>query len=153
LEREIARIKARLSAPGTTDDPRSKDAATNTYLPALVARLGGLHQVLAQFEGPNAPNPPVNLQGLRIGDVLLLGSGLELYHAVGRAVTAGWPGREPWVISLTGGIGYAAGHSTGALADYTADFVPLIIGETPFRNIARDLPRALRRHARELPHA
>mgnify|MGYP003636438183 CR=1 FL=1 len=153
LEREIAQIEKRLAAPGTTDDPRAQDVASNTSLPALAVRLGGLRQVLAGFDGDTAPNPAINLQGLRIGDVLLLGSGLELYHAVGQAITAGLPGREPWVVSLAGGIGYAADHSAGALADYAADFVPLIIGETPFRHIARDLPKALRRHARALQRA
>lgn len=153
LEREITRIEQRLAESGTTDNPRIRDSATNTYLPALVVRLGGLRQVLAQFDGDTAPNPPINLQGLRLGDVLLLGCGLELYHGVGQAVVANWPGREPWVVSLAGGIGYAADHSAGALADYAADFVPLIIGETPFKAIARDLPKALRRHGQALRRA
>jgi hypothetical protein len=149
VRRRIAELENIFSKPGVTD-------ITSVGTPPLqtnglnMARLEGLRVVLAGFKGAKAPNPPVAVQGLRIGPVALLGVGLEVFHSVQAPVLCGSPHPHTWVVSLVGGAGYAPDRAACAKQGYTDDLVPLIVGERPYAKIYAELPRELIRLARAL---
>src|SRR6185503_11508080 len=92
-------------------------------------------QILAQFRGKTAPNAPVNVQGLRIGPMALLGVGLEVFHSLQAPILQGSPYPHTWLVSLVGGIGYAPDARACAKKGYTDDLVPAIVGERPYAKI------------------
>ena len=93
-----------------------------------------------QFQGERAPNPPVTVHGVKLGPLVLLGCGLELYHSLQAVILEGAPQAENWVVSLVGGMGYAPDEAAHQRAGYAGDFVPLISGEIPFDDIQNELP-------------
>ncbi|MCC6414748.1 MAG: neutral/alkaline non-lysosomal ceramidase N-terminal domain-containing protein [Opitutaceae bacterium] len=149
VRRRIAELEKGFAAPGVTDD-------TKVGVPPLrtnglnMARLEGFRAVLAGFKGAQGPNPPVRVQGLRIGPVVLLGVGLEVFHSLQAPIVRGSPHAHTWVVSLTGGMGYAPDARASAKQGYTDELVPLIVGERPFAKIHAEVPRALIKLAREL---
>ena len=149
IEQRIAALEKRFSAPGLTDSTTVGKPPLHTSGMEMV-RLQGLRSVLAQFHGNRAPNPPVPLQGLRIGPVALLGCGLEVYHSLQAGIMAGSPHPHTWVVSLVGGKGYAPDAAAQKRAGYSYEFVPLILGELPYRRVHAELPRALIKLARDL---
>jgi hypothetical protein len=153
VQEEITHLDRCLTRFGREGPRRDLEPETGLTRAQLRVRLAGLRLLLRTWRRPTPPNPAVNLQGLRIGPLRLLGCGLEIFHAVGQAITAGTT--EPtWVVSLVGGLGYApdaaARGRRGRMGAYTRDFVPLLQGQLPFAAIDRDLPQTLRRLAREL---
>lgn len=149
VRRRIAELEKIFAAPGVTD-------ITSVGVPPLqtnglnMARLEGLRAVLAGFKGAKGPNPPVAVQGLRLGPVVLLGVGLEVFHSLQAPVLQGSPHPHTWVVSLMGGAGYAPDKAACAKKGYTDDLVPLIVGERPYAKIYEELPRELVKLAREL---
>ncbi len=149
VKRRIAELEAIFAASGVTDDPRAGEPPLQTN-GLHMARLQGLRAVLGGFEGTKPPNPPVSLQGLRIGPVALLGVGLEVFHSLQAPIVKGSPHPHTWVVSLAGGVGYAPDAAAGAKQGYTDDLVPLVVGERPFARIHAELPRELVKLARDL---
>jgi len=147
--RRIAQLEKIFAAPGVTDITRVGTPPLNTN-GLHMARLAGLRVVLAGFKGARAPNPLVNVQGLRIGPVALLGVGLEVFHSLQAPVLRESPHPHTWVVSLAGGAGYAPDKAAHAKKGYTDELVPLLGGEIPFARIHNELPRELIRLAREL---
>jgi hypothetical protein len=147
--RRIAQLEKIFAAPGITDVTLVGTPPLNTN-GMHMARLAGLRVVLAGFKGTRAPNPKVNVQGLRIGPVALLGVGLEVFHSLQAPVLRGSPHGHTWVVSLAGGAGYAPDKRAQAKKGYTDELVPLLGGEVPFARIYDQLPRELIRLAREL---
>lgn len=149
VRRRIAELEKGFAAPGVTDD-------TKVGVPPLhtnglnMARLEGLRAVLAGFKGARGPNPPVRVQGLRIGPVALLGVGLEVFHSLQAPIVRGSPHEHTWVVSLTGGMGYAPDERACAKQGYTDELVPLIVGERPYAKIYAEVPRELIKLARDL---
>jgi len=149
VQKRIAQLEAIFKTPGVTD-------ITNVGQPPLetnglnMARLEGLRVVLAGFKGKKGPNPPVAVQGLRIGPVALLGVGLEVFHSLQAPVLKNSPHEHTWVVSLVGGAGYAPDKAACAKKGYTDDLVPLIVGERPYAKIYDEVPRELIKLAREL---
>lgn len=149
VEARIAEIEQIFAAPGVTD-------ATQVGQPPLhtnglyMSRLEGLRSLLADYIGKKPPKKKVNVQGLRIGPVALLGCGLEIFHALQAPIMAGSPHAHTWVVSLVGGIGYAPDEPASKRSGYTDEFVPIMVGELPFKQVHKDLPRALVKMAREL---
>lgn len=150
VDQRIAQLRALFARPGVTDLPHTGGEPPLLTLGMERARLEGLRAVRRQFRGPSAPNPAVTLHGLRIGPVVLLGCGLELYHRLQAPIMADSPHEHTWVVSLVGGMGYAPDRAGRDRAGYSADFVPLIGGEIPFADIHHELPQALGRLARGL---
>jgi hypothetical protein len=152
VQRRIAKLENIFSAPGITD-------ITSVGKPPLetnglnMARLEGLRVVLAGFKRGKGPNPPVAVQGLRIGPVALLGVGLEVFHSLQAPVLAGSPHTHTWVVSLVGGAGYAPDKAACAKRGYSGDLVPLVTGERPFAKIYKEVPRELIKLARDLARA
>lgn len=115
-----------------------------------MARLQGLRSLQATWRGARGPNPPVWTQGIRIGDAVLLGFRLEMYHSLKAPIVAASPHRHTWLVSLVGGTGYAPDAAAQNRAGYSDDFVPLMSRELPFRRVHEELPRALIKLAQEL---
>jgi hypothetical protein len=152
VRRRIAKLEKIFKAPGVTDltlvgKPPLETNGIN------MARLEGLRAVLAEFKGGKGPNPPVAVQGLRIGPVALLGVGLEVFHSLQAPVLAKSQHTHTWVVSLVGGAGYAPDKAACAKKGYSDDFVPLVAGERPFTKIHDEVPRELIKLARDLEQA
>jgi len=149
VQKRIAELEKLLSAPGITD-------ITSVGKPPLqtnglnMARLEGLRVVLTGFKGAKGPNPPVAVQGLRIGPVLLVGVGLEVFHSLQAPVLKGSPHAHTWVVSLMSGAGYAPDKAACAKKGYTDDLVPLVVGEMPYAKIYEEVPRELIKIAKAL---
>ena len=149
LQRRIAELEKAFAAPGITDDTKVGVPPLQTNGLNMV-RLEGLRNVVAGFRGARAPNPPVSVHGLRIGPVALLGVGLEVFHSLQAPILQGSPHPHTWVVSLSGGIGYAPDARACAQKGYTDDLVPAIVGERPYAKIYEEVPRELIKLAREL---
>uniref|UniRef100_UPI00404A9A7B neutral/alkaline non-lysosomal ceramidase N-terminal domain-containing protein n=1 Tax=Cephaloticoccus sp. TaxID=1985742 RepID=UPI00404A9A7B len=147
--KRIKELEKIFSQPGITD-------ITNVGVPPLqtnglnMARLEGFRAVLAGYKGAKGPNPPVRVQGLRIGPVVLLGVGLEVFHSLQAPILKGSPHPHTWLVSLTGGVGYAPDKVACAKKGYTDDLVPLIVGELPYAKIYEEVPHELVKLARDL---
>lgn len=149
VQRRIAELEKLFATPGVTDDTKVGKPPLQTNGLNRV-RLEGLRTVLAGFNGSAGPNPPVNVQGLRIGPVALLGVGLEVFHSLQAPVLQGSPHPHTWLVSLVGGIGYAPDARACAKKGYTDDLVPAIVGERPYAKIYAEVPRELIKLAGEL---
>ena len=149
IRKRIAGLEKIFSAPGVTDITTVGEKPLQTNGLNMV-RLEGLRLVLSKFQGNRGPNPPVTVHGLRIGPVALLGAGLEVFHSLQAPVVQASVHPHTWVVSLTGGIGYAPDARACAKAGYTDDLVPAIVGEVPYAKIFEELPRALVKLARQL---
>jgi hypothetical protein len=144
--RELEKIFA---APGVTDITTVGQPPLQTNGLHMV-RLQGFRALLAGYKGRKGPNPPVSVQGLRIGPVALLGVGLEVFHSLQAPILEGSPHPHTWVVSLSGGVGYAPDARACAKKGYTDDLVPLIVAERPYAKIYAELPRELVKLARKL---
>ncbi|MCF7687070.1 MAG: neutral/alkaline non-lysosomal ceramidase N-terminal domain-containing protein [Cephaloticoccus sp.] len=149
VQKRIKELEKLFSAPGITDDTKVGTPPLQTN-GLNMARLEGLRRVLAGFQGSQGPNPPVAVQGLRLGPVALLGVGLEVFHSLQAPVLQHSPHPHTWVVSLVGGAGYAPDQAACAKQGYTDDLVPLIVGERPYAKIYEEVPRELIKLARAL---
>lgn len=150
VERRIADLEKIFTDPQITDDPFTGGSPPLLHNGMEMARLQGLRKVLAGFRGEKAPNPSVCLHGLRLGPLVILGGGLEAYHALQEPVIKGSPHAHTWLVSLVGGNGYAPDQAAHIRQGYSGDFVPLICGELPYAKVYLELPRALVKLAKAL---
>jgi len=150
IERRIQKLQKIFSAPGITDHPHQGGEPPLLTNGMELARLEGLRSVWMQFQGDQQPNPPVTLHGVKLGSLVLLGCGLELYHSLQSKIVEQANHDQVWVVSLVGGMGYAPDEAAQQKSGYSGDFVPLICGEIPFDEIYRELPDAMIRLASEL---
>lgn len=147
--RRMAQLEGIFAAPGITDITSVGTPPLNTN-GLHMARLDGLRTVLSGFKGAKAPNPSVSVHGLRIGPVVLLGVGLEVFHSLQMPVLHGSSHPHTWIVSLAGGAGYAPDRRAHSKKGYTDELVPLLGGEIPFARIYNELPRELIRLSRAL---
>lgn len=150
VERRVRQLEREFQKPGQTDQPFVAGENPLTTRGMQRVRLEGLRGLLGSRRGARLPNPPVNLHALRVGPVVLLGFGLELYHSLQAAVVAASPHEHTWLVSLVGGMGYAPDAAARKRAGYAADFIPLAVGELPFARIDDELPAALIRLANRM---
>ncbi len=150
VERRIADLEKIFTNPQMTDDPFAGGSPPLLHNGMEMARLEGLRRVLSEFRGDKAPNPSVCLHGLRLGPVVILGGGLEAYHALQAPVVKASPHDHTWLVSLVGGHGYAPDKAAHLRQGYSGDFVPLICGELPYAKVYAELPRALVKLAKAL---
>ena len=150
IERRIKKLEALFATDGISDFPHNRDRSALFTHGMEMARLKGLQKILVDCRGDRVPNPPVTLHGLKLGPIVLMGFGLELYQSLGKAILAERTDEKICLVSLVGGMGYAPDTAAQKRAGYAADFVPLICGEIPFAKIHRELPPALVRTIRRL---
>jgi hypothetical protein len=139
----LAEQEAKLQAPGATDSNRELRMAT-VYAVAL-------RGILAAMEAGRPVEPSTEVQGLRIGPLLLLGSPFETFQAIKRDVQAQAGVPRTLVLSFCNdSVGYAVDRTTAARGGYAADMVPLICGSLPFADVHTELVAALLDLARML---
>lgn len=148
--RRVAELEKIFAVEGVTDFPHTGGLPPLHTRGMEMARLQGLRALLGEWRGRAAPNPPVRVHGLRIGPVVLLGCGLEVYQSLQAEILKNSPRAPSWVVSLVGGNGYAPDAAAQRRAGYSDDFVPLMMGELPYARVDLELARAMKRLAREL---
>jgi hypothetical protein len=136
LRQMLAEKQAALRAPGATDADRQ--------LRMEAVYLIAIQRMLARLEAGESLSPPVELQGIRIGPVALLGSPFETFQAIKNDVKARARSPVPLVMGLVNdSVGYATDHTTAARGGYAADMVPMICGSLPFANAHQELLEGL----------
>lgn len=130
-------------APGASDtDHAVRMAAVNAL---------ALRQWIAAAGSGRAEPPPAELQGFRIGPILLLASPFETFQAIKNDVRARTGAPVTLVMGCTNDtLGYAPDRAAAARGGYAADIVPLIVGTRPFARIHDELVEQLLALAAEL---
>jgi hypothetical protein len=89
------------------------------------------------------PRVGVELQGVRIGPIALLGSPFETFRAIKNDVVAAARSPVPLVMSfVNGSIGYAVDREIAAKGGYAIDLTPFIHARLPFADIHDELVQA-----------
>ncbi len=132
-----------MHAPDASDSDRNVRMATVNAL--------ALRQWIAAAEAGKVEAPPTEVQGFRVGPILLLASPFETFQAIKNDVKARAGPSVTLVLGCTNGaLGYAPDHTAAARGGYAADVVPLIVGTLPFACIHDELLEALLSLAGEL---
>jgi hypothetical protein len=132
LQQQLAAAEAILQAPGASD-------ADGDVRMAAVKALA-YRRLLRQMSHGEDLSPPTELQGLRLGPIVLLGTPLEVFQAIKNEVRAAARSAAVMLLGLTNdGLGYAPDRPTAARGGYAADVVPLILGQLPFAAIHDEL--------------
>ena len=127
-----------LHAPGANDTDRNVRMAT---VKALLFR-----QWIAAAEAGKGKltAPPTEIQGFRVGPMLLLASPFETFQAIKNDVKARTGVPVTLVLGCTNDtLGYAPDRTAAARGGYAADLVPLIVGTLPFARIHDELVEQL----------
>jgi hypothetical protein len=136
LRQLLAEKQAALRVPGATD----ADRALRMEAVYLVA----VQRMLARLEAGEDLSPPLELHGIRIGPVALLGSPFEMFQAIKNDITARTRSPVPLVMGLVNdSVGYAPDRTAAARGGYAADTVPMICGSLPFANAHQELVEGL----------
>jgi hypothetical protein len=112
LERKRKALDALIAKLGSAvpeTDPRLVKARVDElYARLLVLRVG---QQAGKGSGTEAPKHiPVEIQGVRIGETVLIGVPVELFVEIGLSVKAASPWKRTWVLGYTNGsMGLPAG--------------------------------------------
>lgn len=105
----------------------------------------GFRKELERIDAGDPYETPVEVQALRLGDVVLVGAPFEIYHGYKRRVQAAFDG-PTLVLSLCGGdYGYAPERPYYSRQNnYAAAVAPYITGERPFtEGLEDDLVQAM----------
>lgn len=151
-----ARLQAPFSRkPWTTEHMRAllaeqerviDDAArgdSDRELRMATVRAVALRRMISEAEAGRSLNAPVEMQGLRIGPLMLLASPFETFQAIKNDVRARAGAPVTLVMSTTNDSrGYAPDRTAFARGGYAADTVPLILGELPLAAPHDDLVNA-----------
>ncbi len=132
LRAMLAEQEARLHSPAAHDgDYHVRMAAVNAL---------ALREWIAAAESGRAEAPPVEIQGFRVGPILLLASPFETFQAIKNDVRARTGIPLTLVMGCTNDtLGYAPDRAAAARGGYAADVVPLIVGTRPFARIHDEL--------------
>ena len=110
-----------------------------------------IRERIAGLEAGEPVDRPVELQGLRLGPIALLGAPLEIFQAIKNDVVARAAGPVTLVTSFANdSIGYAPDQAAAERGGYAADMVPFIAGTLPYANAHEELVEALLRVDAEL---
>jgi hypothetical protein len=131
VEARIATLEESLHQPGITDDPiQGEDPMERTGM--KMVRLAGLRKILRRMDRGEDLNPPVELSGVRIGPLRLLGSPFEVFQQTKIDIRSVFPDLPVAVLSLVNGAeGYAPDPTIFEQQGYAAEFVPLMKGDIP----------------------
>lgn len=136
LQNALAKEEAVLYKSGASDED------SEVRMAAICANA--IRKRIAMMEAGEPTSTPVELQGLRLGPVSLLGSPLEIFQAIKNEVKSNAKSDVALVLGLTNGdVGYAPDKTMAAKGGYAADMVPIIVGEFPFKDIHTELVREL----------
>jgi len=120
------------------------DGETDIEVRMATVRALALRGLIAALDAGESLAPPIELHGLRIGPVALLGAPLEVFQAIKNDVVRRAASPIPLVMGLTGGnLGYAPDKTAATRGGYAADVVPMICGALPFASIHEEIVPAL----------
>ena len=111
-------LSAKLGSAVPETDPRLVKARVDElYARFLVLRVG---QQAGKGSGTEAPKHiPVEIQGVRIGETVLIGVPVELFVEIGLSVKAASPWKRTWVLGYTNGsMGYLPSREAYAEGGY-----------------------------------
>jgi hypothetical protein len=134
----LAEQEAILQAPGASDTDEKVCMATVHALSLrqwIAAAKAGAGKVTA---------PSTEIQGFRVGPMLLLASPFETFQAIKNDIKARTGVPLTLVLGCTNDtLGYAPDRTAAARGGYAADVVPLIVGTLPFSCIHDELVEQL----------
>lgn len=123
------------------DDSARTDA--DRELRMATVRAVSLRRMIADAEAGRTLTKPIEMQGFRIGPILLLASPFETFQEIKNDVRARAGAPVTLVMSTTNDSrGYAPDRATAARGGYAADLVPLILGDLPLAAPHDDLVNA-----------
>ncbi len=139
----VADVKAILAEQqAIIDQPDRTDRDHDLRMATVYAFA--LRKIVATLEAGGDVAPPTEVQGFRIGPLLLLASPFETYQAIKNDVRAGTGVPLTLVLGVTNdAVGYAPDRATAAVGGYAVDRVPMIIGTLPYARIHDELVEAL----------
>jgi hypothetical protein len=118
--------------------PGASDAAYEVRLAAVY--IQSIRQMLVAMDAGKNYTPAIELQGLRIGPLSLLGAPFEIFQAIKNDVVKDARSKVPLVMGLTNGCcGYAPDRTVAARGGYAAQMVPIMIGYLPYVKIHDEL--------------
>jgi hypothetical protein len=113
--------------------------------------IQSIRSMLAEMDAGKNMAPPVEVQGVRIGEISLLASPFETFQAIKNDVVKGSSAKVPLVMGLTNDLwGYAPDRTVAARGGYAAEMVPVMLGRLPYAKIHDELVRHLLTVDREL---
>lgn len=132
----LAEQEAITQAPGASDEDAQVRMAT-VYAQA--------YRRLLQLMDEGKPlSGPVELQGIRLGSVALLGCPFEVMQTIKNEVRLKARAPLPLVMGITNDLlGYAPDRTAARRGGYAADTVPLMLGILPFANLHDELVTGL----------
>jgi hypothetical protein len=131
LEKEAA-LKASL-------DDQDREFRMNTVYATALRRM------ILRCDSQQDISPPIELHGLRIGPIALLGSPFEVFHAIKNEVVAESPHAIPLVMGFCNdATGYATDRAVAARGGYAQDIVPMMNAEWPYADVHADLAAGLK---------
>ncbi|RKX35148.1 MAG: hypothetical protein DRP71_04540 [Verrucomicrobia bacterium] len=150
VDERISVLEKGLHAPDLNDDPLQGDDPLERTGMQMV-RLAGLRKILDRMDRGDDLNPSVELQGIRLGSVRLLGSPFEVFQQTKNEIRASAPEGLNLVLSLVNGTeGYAPDPTIFERQGYAAEFVPLMKGDLPHQSLHDLLVGELTQLAAEL---
>lgn len=138
LHAMLTEQEAVLYAPGASDTDHKVRMATVNAL--------SFREWIAAAEScqGKVTAPPTEIQGFRIGPLLLLASPFETFQAIKNDVKARTGAPLTLVLGCTNdALGYAPDRTAAARGGYAADVTPLIVGALPFARIHDELVERL----------
>jgi len=106
----------------------------------LTNDVAKFRETLAKIRAVALLEPETELQGFRLGPLELLAGPFETFQALKNDTVAAAVAPLPLVLAMTNDWrGYAPDRSVAARGGYAADFVPIMLGTTPFQDIHGEL--------------
>lgn len=136
IREALAEQEAITQAPGASDEEAQVRMAT-VYAQA--------YRRLLQLMDEGKPlSGPVELQGIRLGPLALLGCPFEVMQTIKNEVRLKAQSPLPLVMGITNDLlGYAPDRTAARRGGYAADTVPLMLGILPFANLHDELVTGL----------
>jgi len=136
----LAESEARVHALDATDDYAADDRNIRMETVSLLS----LRRLVTAAEAGESLTPPMEVQGIRLGPLALLGSPFETFQAIKNDVKSRAQSPIPLVLGLANDMGgYAVDRTAAARGGYAADQGPRIHGALPYANIHDELAAAL----------
>ena len=136
LRERLAEQEKVINVPNATDEDGAYRGA--------VVNVMGLSSLIAALERGEPTDPPLQLQGIRVGPIAFLASPFETFQAIKNDVKAAAKSPIPLVMGLCNdACGYAPDRETAAAGGYATERVPLIHGHMPYARVHDELVQQL----------
>jgi hypothetical protein len=118
--------------------PGASDTEYEVRLSAVY--IQSIREMLLAMDAGKNFTPAIELQGIRIGPLSLLGVPLEIFQAIKNDVVKNASSKIPLVMGLSNGcFGYAPDRTVAARGGYAAQMAPIMLGNLPYAKIHEEL--------------